>query len=204
MKRSIQQGFTLIELMIVVAIIGILAAVALPAYQDYTVRAKISEAVIAGASAKGALSEGFQSDGVTGLTAVATAINATPFIEKASKYVKNYCVYNAAAGGVPTAANCPAFPAAADNWTVSVAINATAGNGIPTDLNGFTFNLLPNANDGQGNTTFVLPVATSRGALDWACTSATNVAATARGFGNKTVALAATAVPAKYMPAECR
>ena len=50
--QKVQQGFTLIELMIVVAIIGILAAIAIPAYQDYTVRAKISEAVIAASSVK--------------------------------------------------------------------------------------------------------------------------------------------------------
>src|SRR5712692_11582503 len=62
MKR-IQQGFTLIELMIVVAIIGILAAVALPAYQDYTVRAKMSEVVLAASSCRTTISEVWQSGG---------------------------------------------------------------------------------------------------------------------------------------------
>ena len=60
MKRSMQKGFTLIELMIVVAIIGILAAVALPAYQDYTVRAKVSEVILAASSAKTSVAESAQ------------------------------------------------------------------------------------------------------------------------------------------------
>src|SRR6058998_1247564 len=61
MKRQLQQGFTLIELMIVVAIIGILAAVALPAYQDYTKRAKMSEIILAASACRTTITEVYQS-----------------------------------------------------------------------------------------------------------------------------------------------
>ncbi len=57
MKRQLQKGFTLIELMIVVAIIGILAAVALPAYQDYTVRARVSEVILAASSCRTSITD---------------------------------------------------------------------------------------------------------------------------------------------------
>ena len=64
MKRQLQQGFTLIELMIVVAIIGILAAIAIPAYQDYTIRAQVSEGLSLADGAKTAVGEYFTNRGV--------------------------------------------------------------------------------------------------------------------------------------------
>ena len=74
MKR-IQRGFTLIELMIVVAIIGILAAVALPAYQDYTIRAKVSELVLAASGFKTTIAEKAQAD--ASLTAAGVGLTVT-------------------------------------------------------------------------------------------------------------------------------
>ena len=68
-RRNVQKGFTLIELMIVVAIIGILAAVALPAYQDYTIRAKVAELVLAASSARTCVAEATQVQGAAGIPA---------------------------------------------------------------------------------------------------------------------------------------
>ena len=83
--KSLQKGFTLIELMIVVAIIGILAAVALPAYQDYTVRARVSELILAGSSAKTGLSEGIQTYGSWAASwTSAITISATGMISTAT------------------------------------------------------------------------------------------------------------------------
>ena len=196
MKRNLQKGFTLIELMIVVAIIGILAAVALPAYQDYSIRAKVSEGVIAASSAKAVLSEAFQTGGITALDAGAAGINNTAFAEKQSKYVGNICVDVAPTGG----ANCAAAPGGAP-WQINIAIAATAANGIPTGLNNNVISFRPLVNNAGA---LGSPTATSAGAVDRACGSSTVVTATARFTAANVPVVPGTALPAKYAPAECR
>jgi type IV pilus assembly protein PilA len=100
MKSAMQKGFTLIELMIVVAIIGILAAVALPAYQDYTVRAKASELILAMDPAKLAVSEYAQAN--TALPAAASMVAGANFTSNSSKYVGSVGYSNNGTNGIIT------------------------------------------------------------------------------------------------------
>jgi type IV pilus assembly protein PilA len=83
--KQLQKGFTLIELMIVVAIIGILAAVALPAYQDYTIRAKMSEVILAMSACRTSITEVYQSGGVSTMAANGWGCEVSP--SQATKYV---------------------------------------------------------------------------------------------------------------------
>jgi type IV pilus assembly protein PilA len=151
MTRSIQKGFTLIELMIVVAIIGILAAVALPAYQDYTVRAKLSEGLVGASSAKVTISEGFQADGMVGVTAAAASINAQA---NNSKYVQSIGA-NAGTGRI----------------TVTFVAATTGLPGAQTLV--FT----PGVKTGAAGVPAVALANGLAGSIDWGCSSAGRVKA---------------------------
>ena len=122
MKRQIQQGFTLIELMIVVAIIGILAAVALPAYQDYTKRAKVTEIILAASACRTTITEVFQT--ASSLPATANSWGCENASQQ-SKYVAS--VSTAATTGVVTVLAANGIGAGVDGLLLTL---------IPTDSSG--------------------------------------------------------------------
>lgn len=129
--NTAQKGFTLIELMIVIAIIGILAAVALPAYQDYTARAKLSEAVLAASTCRTTVSEVYQSGGAALPTANTwgcevgvgkNAASSTKYVQSVETDEKGIIkVTTTSAADLPSAAQGKVFfmaPMAADGTTV--------------------------------------------------------------------------------------
>jgi type IV pilus assembly protein PilA len=126
--KQIQKGFTLIELMIVVAIIGILAAVALPAYQDYTVRAKVSEVVLAASAGKTPVAEWFQVKGA--LPTAASLVLGTQSTKYVSSVAQSNGIITATATGdtAISAGTVTLTPADAGNgnlnWTCGGSITA--------------------------------------------------------------------------------
>ena len=99
MKRNIQKGFTLIELMIVVAIIGILAAIALPAYSDYTKRAKVSEIILAASSARTTIAEVVAAGNLTTMPAVVDVQSSVSKYVASVAYAAGVITATASAGG---------------------------------------------------------------------------------------------------------
>ena len=143
MKRTAQQGFTLIELMIVVAIIGILAAVALPAYQVYTIKAKMSEAILAASQCRTTVSEVYQ----TGSSAPTANNWGCESTSSTSRYVASV----------------------ATDADGAISVKLTSDTSLPTAIQGDTLTLLPENSGGTVYNAAGTGVIGATQVFKWAC-----------------------------------